>query len=824
MASIVYDGVGGGGTLFQDMRFFILQRVPMRPRWEEIIKSNGGRVEKFEKNAAILIADGARRDTPPGSVSWKFIEESAKAGRLVDIEEYRCRAPVGANGGVKNTRTPFTAADERLLTRWVLEAGRRGRPTKGNQIYMELAAQYPHHTSQSWLDHWRKNLLPRYEAGNLHYETEDGDSPFEREPRPVRGAPAKPPAAQSSHGHVKSGVPKERVSVADSSSSSKQSSSRPSLPAVSQSPSLKVRSEKPIAGRPFTEDDNILLRAAFKEICEIDSDKEIEAWETWTKVYSYHTAQEWRNYFRNEFFPQELSNREKKRQERGKPVLPAASRLSSSPPKDKYTIKTQIATPTKHFTHKGEKSSSKDVVKSPIAPPESKTSEATSSKIGLEKRPYTNDLLKDEVYFKHTLKQFWEPVGDLDFSPKICGKEISLFKLWQIIMLFGGFKKTNAKNRWLEAADKLGFPIANRPEAVEDLNKCYDEVLFDFEISIADAANDKNNPEFSAYRGENLIASQLEEITSHGVLRSSEIEEETGNNDEVLKLPPPLSESKHQSTVSTKKRAISSDEFSSRSGSSETRIKPQSKRRKIEKGKGKEVEIPSTPEHIFNATQPPISRNTSPLKYPLDEGDDASSSDQEARESIRQIQRNKPEGSSRNASVKKPIASPTPAPKKMTAVPVIDLSKDSSPELESESESESESRPQAQLQPPPKSKPRLESKSKSEPLSESPLEPEPGSNSQDSPEDEIDKFKALGYSDEIIVAALDSTTMDYEIASVVMERLKMGHSIPDDMAGVWTKKDDDALILKEGWKGLKRIRAKHGRERITARKEFKGIY
>ncbi|RAL62554.1 hypothetical protein DID88_004404 [Monilinia fructigena] len=163
MASIVYDGVGGGGALFKDMKFFILQRVPMRSRWIELIKSNG--------------------DTPPGAVSWKFIDKSAKAGRLVDIEEYRCGLPVGAAGANrarapasaqpgKSTRTPFTAADDRLLTKWVLKADRKGLSTKGNRIYMELEAQYPHHTYQSWLDRWKRQLLPRYNAGNLHYETE----------------------------------------------------------------------------------------------------------------------------------------------------------------------------------------------------------------------------------------------------------------------------------------------------------------------------------------------------------------------------------------------------------------------------------------------------------------------------------------------------------------------------------------------------------------------------------------------------------------------------------------------------------------------------
>lgn len=107
-------------------------------------QSNGGEVEKIEKNAEIIIADGVRKDAPPGSISWKFIEESAKAGKLVDMEEYRCgaseRAPERANAQpAKSTRTPFTAEDDRILTQWVLEGERLGRKIKGNELYIELA-------------------------------------------------------------------------------------------------------------------------------------------------------------------------------------------------------------------------------------------------------------------------------------------------------------------------------------------------------------------------------------------------------------------------------------------------------------------------------------------------------------------------------------------------------------------------------------------------------------------------------------------------------------------------------------------------------------
>ncbi|ESZ95605.1 hypothetical protein SBOR_4001 [Sclerotinia borealis F-4128] len=823
MASIVYDGVGGGGTLFAGMKFFILQRVPMRPRWIELIQSNGGEVTKFEKKADILIADGARKDVPPGSVSWNFIEESAKAGKLVDIEKHRCGAPAGTireQGSAqpaKTTRTPYTAEDDRLLTKWVLKAERMGRSTKGNQIYMEFETLYPRHTFQSWLDHWKKVLLPRHEAGRLHYEIEDGDSPSpERQPKSSRREPVKPPATKVSHDRVQPSAPKKRSPVPASSSPPKHSSSRLPQPALSQAPSPEGRMRKIIAGRPFTEEDDSLLRGEFVGIHNLDPNKEIEAWETWAELQGYHTAQEWRNYFYDTFSPKELKAREKKLQAKNKPALSTASRQKSSSLKDEY-IRPSMR--TKHSIYKADESSLTDAVRSPIAPPtnarssvnhETKAREAESRKIDLEKRPYTNSLLKEEDYFTYTLKDFsgsigFEP-GDLNLSPKIRGKEISIFKLWQIVMLFGGFKKTNAGNRWQEIADRLGFPIAKRAKAAEDLKNCYDEILHEFEIAIAEAENDTDNPEFTASQEETMIASQLEDTISRGVQKAFGHEGESEVDDEDLDLPPPLTQSKQQSTISTKKRAIDSDNMSNHSGSSATKGEPQTKRRKVDKGKGKEVEIPSTPEHIFNATQLPANHQSSPLKHkssPLKsqfgEGDGLSSSDHEARERVRRIQQDNPKGSSRKVSAKNPIlepetqdfhytdiddevskASPTPAPKKITTAPVIDLSGD----LPTESE------------------------------------PEPESESQNFVEVEINKYIALGYSEQIIFEAINVTTYVFELASVVMEQLKMGHSIPDNMVGVWTERDDEALFQNKGAE-YERIRMKHGDDRIAARRDFK---
>jgi hypothetical protein len=100
---------------------------------------------KLDKQADILIADPAKkRECPAGSISWKYIEDSTKNGVLGDIEEYRIapatHSPRGVGTGqpTKRGRTPFTAEDDRVLTKWVMQAERRGLPTQGNEIYKQL--------------------------------------------------------------------------------------------------------------------------------------------------------------------------------------------------------------------------------------------------------------------------------------------------------------------------------------------------------------------------------------------------------------------------------------------------------------------------------------------------------------------------------------------------------------------------------------------------------------------------------------------------------------------------------------------------------------
>jgi hypothetical protein len=94
--------------------------------------------------ADIMIADHARKDAVPGSYSWTWIEKSVQKGILEDLEAHRAgpvagtSRSVGSSQPTRNTRTPFTAADDRALALWVTNAERQGLSTKGNEIYQQL--------------------------------------------------------------------------------------------------------------------------------------------------------------------------------------------------------------------------------------------------------------------------------------------------------------------------------------------------------------------------------------------------------------------------------------------------------------------------------------------------------------------------------------------------------------------------------------------------------------------------------------------------------------------------------------------------------------
>ncbi|KAM0426730.1 hypothetical protein ACHAPT_008046 [Fusarium lateritium] len=140
----------------------------------------------------MLIADHARKDVPPGSYSWKFIEDSVKNGIIQIKDKYRIGPdpdlprPVGAKHGAKSTRTPFTKVDDANLAKWVLS---QTAPQLGNAIYQDYEKINPRHTWQSWRDRFVKQLQPRGRVALEKLAAEAPDEAHVSEPAAPAAAP-----------------------------------------------------------------------------------------------------------------------------------------------------------------------------------------------------------------------------------------------------------------------------------------------------------------------------------------------------------------------------------------------------------------------------------------------------------------------------------------------------------------------------------------------------------------------------------------------------------------------------------------------------------
>ena len=133
------------GSLFADLKFFILQRCPTRSAFINQIRLNGGQVVALEKQADYVVGDHVRRDSPPGSISYTFIEQSIRDGKLAKPEDHLAgtvervvREAGSAARPARRRKVPFTAEDDRVLYRWVKECQAKGGRVLGNAIFIQL--------------------------------------------------------------------------------------------------------------------------------------------------------------------------------------------------------------------------------------------------------------------------------------------------------------------------------------------------------------------------------------------------------------------------------------------------------------------------------------------------------------------------------------------------------------------------------------------------------------------------------------------------------------------------------------------------------------
>ncbi|KAF2680888.1 hypothetical protein K458DRAFT_344746 [Lentithecium fluviatile CBS 122367] len=290
-APTVYDNVTEDanvkGQLFAGKKFWVAQRCPMRNHFLDQIRNNGGEVVKLEKQADYMITDHCRRDCPPGSISYRFVEQSVKKGELEDPEQHLAGPPVGtarpagsAARPAKGGRAAYTAEEDRILYKWVRDCEGRGLLSGGNEMYKQLESKYPRHTWQSWRDRYMKQLRDRPpSAFNI---------PDNAPPSPPSDEPAEPAPA----------VKKEaKVAPIKEASSSRQ---------VSGSKNTRAKGDYTVEelNTLFNKEDWEELYAFVREIKSATGQKYLDAWKAWAEDQETRTADEWRQYFEKVVLPQ----------------------------------------------------------------------------------------------------------------------------------------------------------------------------------------------------------------------------------------------------------------------------------------------------------------------------------------------------------------------------------------------------------------------------------------------------------------------------------------------------------------------------------------
>ena len=374
-----------------------------------------------------------------------------------------------------------------------------------------------------------------------------------------------------------------------------------------------------------------------------------------------------------------------------------------------------------------------------------------------ERKATDSTVVEEERMFRKDLQAFVDAETHKDpemnlkltFRPIIGGRQVPLFRIWQAITSprFGGYDVVEAKNLWPLVAEELNFNRFRDHAAPKQLKTCYEDMLLaefeDFKGLVKFV-----NEDITESQEDRMIESQLrreaEEVdrkhieTSKSTIRSRE--ESLESFGQAQRLP-----------SSGPKRGIDWD-------------MPQddqmtSKRPRVDKWKGKEPEIPSTPEEVLRKTQH--------AKLPSQHTPRRQYSSPLARESEEEELLKTPS--------RKPKSGFTSRVGKSTST--LPAEDDTAAQAASELQDEEVERV-------------------------------------------VNEYVAKGYAASVVAEALEATTMETGDLHQVIKSIQSGRGIPSNIQGVWTAGDDEALVTPRGL-AYKRILTKHGQDRVGRRQQFK---
>ncbi|PBP27703.1 hypothetical protein BUE80_DR001304 [Diplocarpon rosae] len=902
-ARIVYEGdVGSGqGDLFLGMKFHLAMRLPSRGIWKDLIEQNGGIITKLDsKPGVIKIADHARKDCPQGSISWKWIDASVKKGSLEDFEDYRAGPaelrdqPAGSEQPTRNGRVPFSQIDDKILMAYCTRAEQNGASMGGNQIYREFAHKYPRHTAQSWRDRWLKKLqfCKRPELEEEDDQSEEGE---EGETNHKSIASKSPSARQSQTGRPanKPSIPRAAPAHTQAHKNPHRTNSMPSHTSTT-SPVNSERSHtshvprafeanpfilESDGGNVFTDEETDLLFEHYDSIMELNDDQIIDAWIAWSVANPNHTPQEWRNYFKEYIVPSRNDEIEKKkrRERQAKKMAPANS----------IHVEADLQC-RQSFSKPGPKKlqglkDHKDTTRHTIEPPTTLDDNV-------------DPCLIDRDEFELNLQLVADRLGlEVEFEPVICDRKVSLFELWQVVKSpdFGGFDEVTGQELWWKVASELQFEP--NTSAANDLKICYSEILADFE-TIREEFFDK--VESSGSHDEAMIEDQLR-LTARQTESMDSVRSSTGDQDEtggfgeaveeqgedldkeltpnrgpngghngrghhhkIHKLSRETMEelqNEHEEydddleypQISPHRPELTSSSAGKRKLGSGRQPRSPLLGKKQRVSKGKEREIPSTPEDVIKNSQNfRESHQPSPLKF----AELPSESDSSSVEAIMptNLERQEPVTRKRALAFEPETQDfHFPQPSQYLNPPQRSIDDDASEEEvsllvsplrgscppqskdtdEDEDEDEDEGiildrQSSQKIAGAPSERENPKTFTTPDSLRSSSNNYESSTQSQTEAEKNeqllafINKSVSDGYAYDIVMEALTATTMSVKEALKVMESLADGDGIPEDIPGVWTKWDDDALQASKDTQNYQIILRKHGLPRVVLRKRY----
>ncbi|KAK1637055.1 TRF2-interacting telomeric protein/Rap1 C terminal domain-containing protein [Colletotrichum phormii] len=834
VGGITYDGVpGASGVLFKDLKFFVSLRVPDRVKLLELIKENGGTIAKLETQADhyITFANGP---TPAGSLDWKFIRHSVDNGAIQETDKYemhqtpRASRPVGgfhpaggsrpaakANSApVKGTRTPFSAADDASLSKWVLSHAANKK--SGNEIYQVFETINNRHTWHSWRDRWVKKLskLPPTELEKLAAAAPEMALPLppaaatsSKRPEATRPAVKKAPPAAQTVSQLPSAKAAAKPRAKSSSATHQPDVKAPLTPAkrtkfTGAEDDLLIREAGRFGGTPDTK--------FFKKFSEKHSSRSEGAWRRhWTQIL------------------------EPRLRESSKESLEESGSLPEGPPTVDRKTRPDTASSGKP-SRQGESPYDERPNESngqftEIPAPEVAPSSASPVRKKDEAKQVLEPRVKEPTAV--TREKFYGDLGgyrihnnlDTQINPEINDQPIDLWRLWQAVG--DQYQKGAVEPDWAAVADGLGFHV----EDAQLIQQCYADYVAHFATcGILDEPDveSSEDDEVSQPDDENAVPDvplellQTQRAATPGASRkrraitvetsgfpstpnSRKKRQRLGPDDEIPSTPdeklglasfktlgPSPSLSVKRWTVSEAQVEVAEEMAVEEE---EPGQEPAGKPRRLE---------PETQDFGFDDAFSAPDKSQDSIEFDISPSQQLLGEEESVTPLPLSFKRDKGKGVDRNQS-------PTPAQ-------VQESPTEEGEEEEGKEEEEKEELDEAPM----------------EAADQAMVDSQESTDKTVELEDLMNRFVSFGYPREDIVLALMATSLCAPLATSLVKYLKEHKDLPNNWQGVWTANDDkrlrriDAAGSEGGPDGAKiqkywdYLESKHTRIRIAQRRKF----